>query len=274
MGVFQSNHLSSGAPVAGTWERDADGDKTRKNDKSHEVATEVVKFDLDQHLTPEYVSWLNDPETVKFSEQRHKTHTLDSCRDYVKSMDGEGILWAIIYEGEHIGNISAHIDRQNSTADISILLGKRRGEGIGVHVLSRVAAMLKNIGYDRVTCGCRADNLAMERTAGSAGFMNIGRVYKHFKTKDGREDKILYSYGDEEGFTGNFQYIVTTAAPLNITPGGLNYLNRNNVNIVKTVNMAVGVTSWKDLTLSGGRQFKIRWTTYSDGHSVPELVPK
>jgi len=34
------------------------------------------------HLTKRYVNWLNDPEVVRFSEQRHFNHTFKSCSNY------------------------------------------------------------------------------------------------------------------------------------------------------------------------------------------------
>jgi len=43
------------------------------------------------HLTTRYVGWLNDPEVVRYSEQRHQTHTIESCRSYLLSFSGTPI---------------------------------------------------------------------------------------------------------------------------------------------------------------------------------------
>ena len=36
-------------------------------------------------ITQEYISWLNDADVVKFSNQRFFTHDLESCQAYLSS---------------------------------------------------------------------------------------------------------------------------------------------------------------------------------------------
>ena len=63
-----------------------------------------------EFLTQGYVAWLNDPEVVRYSEQRHRNHTLESCRQFVETFaGGPSHLWAIIEKKQgfgHIGNIN------------------------------------------------------------------------------------------------------------------------------------------------------------------------
>lgn len=62
------------------------------------------------HLTERYVGWLNDPDVVRFSEQRHRRHTLASCEAYWRSFEGTpNHFWAIVADDAslgHIGNIN------------------------------------------------------------------------------------------------------------------------------------------------------------------------
>ncbi|MBN2397764.1 MAG: N-acetyltransferase, partial [Deltaproteobacteria bacterium] len=52
-----------------------------------------------RHLTRCYVDWLNDPLLMRFSRQRHKRHTIASCRDYWQSFEGTpNYFWAIVAE--------------------------------------------------------------------------------------------------------------------------------------------------------------------------------
>ena len=123
------------------------------------VAT-VVPF-TDAHMTRAYVGWLNDPETVKFSEQRHKTHDLGMCQEYVEEIRQNGEMWAIMENDWHVGNISAHIDKNNLRADISILIGENRGKGIGTKALELTCEGLKAAGMRRLTIGCMGLNKPM-----------------------------------------------------------------------------------------------------------------
>lgn len=133
------------------------------------MATAIVPF-TDHHLTREYVSWLNDPETVKYSEQRHHKHDLATCQEYANQMRSDGLLWAIVFHGVHVGNISAHIDTPNLSADISILIAHGcHGEGVGTAAFQQAVDELKEKGIRRITAGCMLRNKAMIRVAKKAG---------------------------------------------------------------------------------------------------------
>jgi len=110
-------------------------------------------------LTGRYISWLNDPETVKYSEQRHKTHTLESCKEYIASH--EGFLWAIEVDKVHIGNVSADYDPFNDIADIGILLGEMRGQGYGGEAFKEALWTLRDV--RRLTMGTMGCNHPMVR---------------------------------------------------------------------------------------------------------------
>src|SRR4051812_9779295 len=82
-----------------------------------------------EHLTERYVGWLNDPEVVKFSEQRHKTHSIESSQRYFESFIGSSNYFLAIEAADetlgHIGNISIAVDLENGVADVSILIGEK-----------------------------------------------------------------------------------------------------------------------------------------------------
>ncbi len=135
------------------------------------------------HLTPRYVAWLNDPEVVRYSEQRHQTHTLESCRDFVATFaDGPNGLWAIIETTQglgHIGNISTEVDPAAGTGDIRILIGERDawGLGLGAEAWIRVMAHLfQELGLKRVTAGTLEENHGMRRIMAKAGMTETHRA--------------------------------------------------------------------------------------------------
>lgn len=130
----------------------------------------------DELLTERYVSWLNDPEVVRFSEQRHRVHTLESCREFVASFAGTpNGLWAIREKARklrHIGNISTEVDLSTGTGDIRILVGERDCWGSGLGAEAWIAVMghlFDDLGLARVTAGTILENTGMRRIMTKSG---------------------------------------------------------------------------------------------------------
>ena len=136
----------------------------------------------DDLLTDTYVGWLNDPDVVRFSEQRHMTHTLESCRDFIASFTGTPHgLWAIRDKTRgrrHIGNISTDVDPRTGTGDIRILIGDRAawGTGLGAEAWMAVMAHLFNdLGLAQVTAGTLAGNTGMLKVMEKSGMRETHR---------------------------------------------------------------------------------------------------
>lgn len=139
-----------------------------------------------EHLSARYVGWLNDPETMKFSEQRHRRHDLESCRAYLASFEGSpNYFWAIMETASglgHIGNINAYIDTHNGVGDIGILIGDRSawGHGYGSEAWIRVCEfLLADVKLRKVTGGTLAANKGMLAIMHRAGMREDGRRERH-----------------------------------------------------------------------------------------------
>ena len=93
---------------------------------------ELRKFNSDRgERLVQMVQWLNDPEVVRYSEQRHRKH---DCEDQLNYIDNGADIFREIHAGDQfIGTISAYIDRPNSVADVGILIGDKSvwGQGYG-----------------------------------------------------------------------------------------------------------------------------------------------
>jgi len=121
-------------------------------------------------LTDRYVGWLNDPQVVRFSEQRHLQHSLESCEHYFEAMDhSQGLFLSLEVKGSemgHIGNISVVIDDNNSSADLSIMIGEKCAWGKGYASKAWITVMmylLNDAGIRRVTAGTMDVNEPMIR---------------------------------------------------------------------------------------------------------------
>lgn len=158
----------------------------------------IVPFS-EAYLSSRYVSWLNDQEVVRYSEQRHRRHTLESCRQYWQSFkDSPHFFWAITTVDPkigHIGNINAYIDKFNSTASMGILIGERTvvGKGYGLEAWMAVCNyLLYDIGIRKVTAGTLAVNKGMLRIMEKSGMVADGRWIRQCVV-DGEEVDIIFA---------------------------------------------------------------------------------
>lgn len=156
----------------------------------------LVAF-ADEHLTEHYVGWLNDPEVVRYSEQRHRKHTVASCREFVGSFAaGPSHLWAIVAKDRglgHIGNINSAVAPPNRTADVAILIGEKKawGRGFGAEAwMAVVDYLLGPGGMRKVTAGTMAENEAMLKIMAKAGMTEEGRRLGQFLL-DGRAVDVI-----------------------------------------------------------------------------------
>lgn len=157
----------------------------------------IVPF-CEEHLTERYVSWLNDPIVVRFSQQRFRTHTLASCREYSESFRGtDDEFWAIVAREPslgHVGNMTVSRDLRHGTADIAILIGERSvwGRGYAYEAWMAMCDDLFRHGARKITAGTLATNepmLALMRRAG----MSSDGVRRRQELFEGREVDLVYA---------------------------------------------------------------------------------
>lgn len=158
----------------------------------------IVSFS-EKYLTARYVGWLNDPSVVCHSEQRHRSHTLESCRQYWQSFTNTPHhFWAITARDPdmgHIGNMNAYIDKMNSVADVGILIGERAvwGKGYGLEAWVAVCDyLLRDVGMRKVTAGTIAANRGMLRIMEKAGMVPDGRRIRQCLV-DGTEVDVIHT---------------------------------------------------------------------------------
>lgn len=146
-----------------------------------------------KNITNKYVSWLNDPEIVRFSEQRHFNHTIESCTDYfINQQKTSNLFLAIMYGNNysiHIGNIGVRIDRFNLSADVSIIIGEKDYWGLGLGLRSWniiLDTLLYKMNFRVITAGTMEVNLPMIKLMRKSG-MKISSVLPKRFLLDGEE---------------------------------------------------------------------------------------
>lgn len=135
----------------------------------------LIRPFTENDLHPAYVGWLNDATLMRFSEQRFKQHTLESCREYLRSFQGTPHhFWAVRHAGLGlVGTMTAYLDEaRGDSADLGILVGHSlaRGLGIGREAWSAVLeTLLGPLGLGRVTAGTLEVNWPMRRIMEATG---------------------------------------------------------------------------------------------------------
>ena len=148
---------------------------------------------------PRNLVWLRDPEVVRYSEQRHKDHTLSTQLHYVNSFVGKSRLWAIhrIDTGIHIGNFSARHDAPNDVADVAIMIGEstawRRGYGTEAWQAACDWLLAQSGGNIRkLEAGCMRTNEAMLRIIRGSKFVQEGERLNHFLVNGNPVSALLF----------------------------------------------------------------------------------
>jgi ribosomal-protein-alanine N-acetyltransferase len=126
-------------------------------------------------ITPEYISWLNDPEVVRHSNQRFITHSESSCQAYLESFENGPNLFLSVrtqLDDLAIGTMTAYIAPQHGTVDIGILIGRKSvwGQGVGQDAWDTLITwFIEKYHIRKVTAGTLSSNKAMIRIMERSG---------------------------------------------------------------------------------------------------------
>lgn len=143
------------------------------------------------------VSWLNDKELMKFSEQRHRKHDYHTQIRYIDSFIEPSLFRVITTGGKMIGTITAHVDKHNRVADIGVLIGEKQGQGYGAEAWIAFMAHLLGAGILKIEAGCMARNFAMLGIFQKSGMHREGRRSHHFIVDDSTCDLELWAKFNE-----------------------------------------------------------------------------
>ena len=147
-------------------------------------------------VTETHVSWLNDLKVTRYSEQRHRKHTLESQHNYLNSFPAGSHVWLIQSASKDVGTITAYVDTHNKVADMGIMIGDRLSLNIG-YASEAWAVVMKYLfsveGVRKITAGCMVSNTAMQRLAVKSG-MSFESVSKdQFLLNRKSEDLIRFA---------------------------------------------------------------------------------
>lgn len=149
-----------------------------------------------EDITDRYIAWLNDPEVVRFSNQRFIMHDRASCLRYLDSFFGTDNLFLSVRRldtGQAIGTMTAYVSSHHGTVDVGIMIGDTSvwGGGYGQDAWNTFANWALAQGSIRkLTAGTLACNRAMIRIMEQSG-MQLEAVRKAQEIVDGVPQDIL-----------------------------------------------------------------------------------
>lgn len=125
-----------------------------------------------------YLSWMNDSDINKYLESRFTTHTINSLKDFVTSMNNSdnNILFAIVDKesDKHIGNIKlGNIHPIHKYADIGLVIGDKSywGHGIATKAISLVSDYAFDIlNLRKIIAGIYENNIGSIKAFEKCGF--------------------------------------------------------------------------------------------------------
>jgi RimJ/RimL family protein N-acetyltransferase len=165
-------------------------------------------------VTPEYVSWLNDPETFRYLGTKFG-QTESSVRAYVARVTAPNVLCRILRreDGAHVGNIALHMfDTVHRHAELGIIVGaaQARGRGYGREACS----LLIQFGFDhlnlhKITAGTVVENVPMARAFTRLGFVVEGTLREQYFLAGRYHDVLRFGL-----LRGEFQPAAAAHAPV------------------------------------------------------------
>lgn len=159
----------------------------------------LVRSFGEKDVTDEYIGWLNDPEVLRFSNQRFRAHDRASCLAYLKSFLGTPNRFLSVIDiasDRAIGTMTVYEAPMHGTADVGIMIGNRSvwSHGYGQDAWDTVLRWLSaRSDIRKVTAGTVAPNLGMRRLMERSG-MRLEATRAAQEMVEGRTEDVLY-YG-------------------------------------------------------------------------------
>jgi len=198
--------LASGVARAYNWHQAWPG-REQAMSKKVEIRTprlRLLAFD-DRHLTKEYLGWLNDRDLMRFSEQRRRAHTFESCTAYWHSFQDTCNHFVAIERTQgnpiFIGTATLYVDQHSGVANIGILIGDRSAQCQGLGSEAWIGLMhfaFEKLGMRKVEGGALSVNEPIMRLFHKVGLRSDGRRTRQ-ALWEGKEVDLVFlaSFRDE-----------------------------------------------------------------------------
>ena len=166
----------------------------------------IQEFDSSHLYDPDYFSWLNDKEVVRYlgREELLKGIPFEEAENYVNDLWANEYCWFLaINDSESeafIGTAKINFLHQsgyiNKVADIGIMIGNKNfwGKGLATETLRAVSRFaFDNLKARKLTAGGISNNEAVVKAFLRIGYKIDGRLRQQFIVDDLISDHVLMS---------------------------------------------------------------------------------
>ena len=153
-------------------------------------------------ITPQYLSWLNDPKVVRYSSQRFREHTDQTSRAYLTTLNNSPNLFLAIRMRDclqMVGTMTAYVAEVHGTVDIGLMVGDRTqwGKGIGLDAWQTLMGyLLTERKMRKVTGGTLRCNVGMIRIMERSGMqLEAVRVGQQMVEGEAQDEVYFAKFG-------------------------------------------------------------------------------
>ena len=153
-------------------------------------------------ITKDYIGWLNNSQTMMFTEQRFEKHTYLKVKKFVSNIKKSKIefLYGIFISNNtkkiHIGNIKlGPINFYHKYAFISYFIGNKNylNKGYGKVIIKNIARLAKNkFKLRKILAGTYSNNTPSIKILKFNKFKLEGTIKKQFKFRNKYVDHLIY----------------------------------------------------------------------------------
>jgi RimJ/RimL family protein N-acetyltransferase len=154
----------------------------------------IMEFQ-DSDISDRYISWLNNKQHMKFSEQRFLNHSKRTAKDYLANFDNcENKYYAIKSGSDLIGTGTLYVNKAYGTCSAGILIGPEfSGKGYGKQAWQLLTTIIpKSLGLRKVSAGTLETNTAMLRIFIESKMQFEARLVQEGIFEDSVVDVLLY----------------------------------------------------------------------------------
>lgn len=149
-----------------------------------------------EHITKEYVNWINDHEVNKYLESGGD-YTIEKLKAYIEEHEKkESLFWAIHLKdsNKHIGNIKIDpINIETNSGEYGILMGDKQNWGKGFAKEASIAIIeycFEELKLSKITLGVIEDNIKAASLYKKIGF-TIDEIIKELGTYNNKLSNAL-----------------------------------------------------------------------------------
>lgn len=145
----------------------------------------ILSSKINLYELTKWVSWLNDKEITKYSEQRYHKHTINSQKKFLekKIKLNKSNVFKIYNKDNFIGIIElGNIDLKNQNCEIMYFIGERNywSKGIGTEAIKICLKHAKKLNISKVYAGVYSNNLGSIKILKKNNFKIEGEISKFY----------------------------------------------------------------------------------------------